>query len=129
MEITTVGIDLVKSVFQVHGVDEQGNTILRRQLKRDQLGVFMVTLPPYRIGIEACGGAHHWARKFEGFGHAVRLMSPQFVKPYVKSNKNDATDAEAICEAVGASQLSLVTCRRRDVANAIPLTTTTRKYF
>ena len=108
MKITTVGIDLAKSVFQVHGVDEQGNTVLRKQLKRDQLSVFMATLPPCRVGMEACGGAHHWARKFEGFGHTVRLMSPQFVKPYVKSNKNDAADAEAICEAVARPNMRFV---------------------
>ncbi|WP_079436053.1 IS110 family transposase [Zoogloea sp. LCSB751] len=108
MKITTVGIDLAKHVFQVHGVDEQGNTVLRKQLKRDQLSVFMATLPPCRVGMEACGGAHHWARKFEGFGHTVRLMSPQFVKPYVKSNKNDAADAEAICEAVSRPNMRFV---------------------
>jgi transposase len=101
MKITTIGIDLAKSVFQVHGVDSNGKTILKKQLKRDQMAGFFATLPPCLIGMEACGSAHHWARKLLGFGHTVRLMAPQFVKPYIKSNKNDMADAEAICEAVG----------------------------
>ena len=99
MKITTIGIDLAKSVFQVHGVDEYGRTVLRKQLKRAQVAEFMANLPPCLVGIEACGSAHHWARKLQGYGHTVRLMSPQFVKPYVKSNKNDVADAEAICES------------------------------
>jgi transposase len=100
MKITTIGIDLAKAVFQVHGVDGQGKAVLRKQLKRDQMATFFAALPPCLIGMEACGSAHHWARKLQGFGHTVRLMAPQFVKPYVKTNKNDAADAEAICEAV-----------------------------
>jgi transposase len=100
MKITTIGIDLAKAVFQVHGVDGQGKAVLRKQLRRDQMAIFFAALPPCLIGMEACGSAHHWARKLQGFGHTVRLMAPQFVKPYVKTNKNDAADAEAICEAV-----------------------------
>jgi transposase len=100
MKITTVGIDLAKNVLQIHGVCEQGKTVIKKQLKREQVAPYFVNLPPCLIGMEACGSAHHWARKLQGFGHTVKLMAPQFVKPYVKTNKNDAADAEAICEAV-----------------------------
>jgi len=108
MKITTVGIDLAKSVFQVHGVDGHGKPALKKQLKREQMAAFFANLPPCLIGMEACGSAHHWARKLEGFGHTVRLMAPQFVKPYVKTNKNDAADAEAICEAVARPNMRFV---------------------
>ena len=108
MKITTVGIDLAKNVFQVHGVNEHGKTVLRKQLKRNQVAVFFANIPRCVIGMEACGSAHHWARKLRGFGHQVRLMAPQFVKPYVKTNKNDAADAEAICEAVGRPNMRFV---------------------
>jgi len=108
MKITTLGIDLAKNVFQIHGVDELGKVIVKKQLKRDQLAAYLVNLPPCLIGMEACGGAHHWARKLMSFGHTVRLMAPQFVKPYVKSNKNDAADAEAICEAVARPNMRFV---------------------
>jgi transposase len=100
MQITTIGIDLAKAVFQVHGVDAHGKTVLKKQLKRTQVAEFFANLPPCLIGMEACGSTHYWARKLQAFGHTVRLMAPQFVKPYVKTNKNDAADAEAICEAV-----------------------------
>lgn len=100
MKITTIGIDLAKNVFQLHGVDAQGKTVLKKQIKRDEMPVFFANLSPCLIGMEACGSAHYWARKLQGQGHTVRLMAPQFVKPYVKTNKNDAADAEAICEAV-----------------------------
>ncbi len=108
MEITTIGMDLAKNVFQVHGVDSRGKTVVRKQLRRDQVSEFFVKLPPCLVGMEACSGAHHWARKLQGFGHTVRLMAPQFVKPYVKSNKNDAADAEAICEAVARPNMRFV---------------------
>ena len=108
MKITTVGIDLAKNVIQIHGVDERGKAVLRKQLKRAQVASFFATLEPCLIGMEACGSAHHWARKLQGFGHAVRLMAPQFVKPYVKTNKNDVADAEAICEAVGRPNMRFV---------------------
>ena len=100
MKITTIGIDLAKSVFQVHAVDERGKKVFNRELSRAKFAEFMAKLPPCLIGMEACASAHHWARKLQGFGHTVKLMAPQFVKPYVKANKNDAADAEAICEAV-----------------------------
>jgi transposase len=108
MEITTIGLDLAKNVFQVHGVNERGKAVLRKQLKRDQVAPFFANLPPCLIGIEACASAHHWARKLQTLGHNVRLMAPQFVKPYVKSNKNDAADAEAICEAVSRPSMRFV---------------------
>ena len=97
---TTIGIDLAKNVFQVHGADERGKAIVKKALKRVQVVPFFANLTPCLIGMEACGSAHHWARKLEALGHTVKLMAPQFVKPYVKTNKNDAADAEAICEAV-----------------------------
>jgi len=108
MNITTVGIDLAKSVFQVHGVDARGKAVLRRQLRREQVAAFFVNLPPCLIGMEACASAHYWGRTLERFGHTVRLMAPQFVKPYVKTNKNDAADAEAICEAVSRPSMRFV---------------------
>ena len=108
MKVTTIGFDLAKNVFQVHGVDERGHVVVRKQLRRDQVATFFANLPACLIGMEACGSAHHWARKLQGLGHRVRLISPQFVKPYVKSNKNDAADAEAICEAVTRPNMRFV---------------------
>lgn len=108
MKITTIGIDLAKHVFQVHGVDQRGKTVLKKQLKREQMATFFANLPPCLVGMEACGSAHHWARKLQSFGHTVRLMAPQFVKPYVKSNKNDVADAQAICEAVARPNMRFV---------------------
>ena len=108
MKATTIGIDLAKNVFQVHAVNEYGKTVLKRQLKRDQMAEFFANLPAALIGMEACSGAHYWARKLTGMGHDVRLMAPQFVKPYVKTNKNDASDAEAICEAVARPNMRFV---------------------
>jgi transposase len=108
MNVTTVGIDLAKSVFQIHGVNNNGKAVLRKQLKRQQVAEYFANLPPCLIGMEACGSAHHWARKLQAIGHKVRLMAPQFVKPYVKTNKNDAADAEAICEAVSRPNMRFV---------------------
>jgi transposase len=108
MKITTVGIDLAKNVFHVHAIDERGKVLVKKQLRRDQMAVFFTNLPPCLIGMEACGSAHHWARKIQAMGHTVRLMAPQFVKPYVKTNKNDAADAEAICEAVARPNMRFV---------------------
>jgi transposase len=98
MTISTTGLDLAKNVFQVHGIDEHGAAVLRTQLKRDQVAPFFARLQPCLIGIEVCGGAHYRASKLIALGHRVKMMSPQFVKPHVKTNKNDAQDAEAICE-------------------------------
>src|SRR3984957_1271234 len=114
MNITTVGLDLAKSVFQVHGVDTRGNVKIRRQLKRSQVSAYFAQLPACLIGMEACGGAHFWARKLTELGHTVKLMAPQFVKPYVKTNKNDVADAEAICEAVGRPNMRFVPIKNND---------------
>lgn len=100
MKLTTIGMDLAKSVFQVHGADERGNSMLKKQLKRAQVIPFFANLVPCKVGMEACGSAHYWARKLQALGHTVQLIAPQYVKPFVKRNKNDAADAEAICEAV-----------------------------
>ncbi|MGL4614800.1 MAG: IS110 family transposase [Shewanella sp.] len=108
MKITTIGIDLAKNVFQVHGVDEHGKVLLKKLLKRDQMLPFFANLSPALLGMEACGSAHYWANKLQGLGHTVKLMAPQFVKPYVKTNKNDAADAEAICEAVARPTMRFV---------------------
>ena len=99
-KITTIDLDLAKRVFQVHGIDATGAVVLRKRLRREDVLVFFTQLPPCRIGMEACSTAHHWARELRALGHEVLLMPPQYVKPYVKRNKNDAADAEAICEAV-----------------------------
>jgi transposase len=121
MEITVVGIDLAKNVFQIHGVNERGKAVLRKQLRRDQVAVFFAKLPACLIGMEACGSAHHWARKLETLGHTVRLMAPQFVKPYVKSNKNDAADAAAICEAVGRPSMRFVPIKNVEQQSVLAL--------
>lgn len=121
MQITTIGLDLAKNVFQVHGVDERGKTVLRKQLRRDQMAVFFARLPACLVGMEACGSAHHWARKLQSLGHTVRLIAPQFVKPFVKSNKNDAADAEAICEAVGRPSMRFVPVKSIDQQSALAL--------
>ncbi len=106
--ITVLGIDLAKQSFQLHGVNAGGEVVLKKKLNRKQLSAFMANLPVCLIGLEACGGAHHWVRVFTEMGHTVRMMAPQFVKPYVKSNKNDAVDAEAICEAVQRPNMRFV---------------------
>ena len=108
MDITTIGIDLAKSVFQLHGIDSSGKVLIKKQIKRAQMAEYFVSLKPCLVGMEACGSAHHWARKLESFGHTVKLMPPQYVKPYVKTNRNDAADAEAICEAVTRPNMNFV---------------------
>src|ERR687897_2775329 len=106
--VTTVGLDIAKSVFQVHGIDAEGNVLIRRQLKRRYVLAFFKKLPPCLVGIEACATSHHWSRQLKGLGHTVRLMPPAYVKPYVKRQKNDAADAEAICEAVTRANMRFV---------------------
>jgi len=106
--VTTIGLSIAKSVFQVHGVDAIGNVVIRRQLKRRYVLAFFQKLAPCVVGIEACATSQHWSRELKGFGHTVRLMPPAYVKPYVKRQKNDAADAEAICEAVTRANMRFV---------------------
>jgi transposase len=108
MKITRIGIDLAKNVFQVHGVDHHGKTVLQKQLSRAKVGAFFAGLSPCLIGMEACAGAHYWARELAKHGHNVRLIAAQFVRPYRKNGKNDKNDAEAICEAVGRPNMRFV---------------------
>src|SRR5207302_10510486 len=113
-KITTIGIDLAKTVLQVHGVDKHGKAGLKKQLKRKDVLSFFANLEPCLIGMEACGSAHYWARKLSALGHTVRLMAPQFVKPYVKTNKDDVADAEAICEAVARPNMRFVAIKNAE---------------
>jgi transposase len=106
--VTTIGLDIAKSVFQVHGVDAAGQVVVRRQLKRRSVLAFFQKLPSCLVGLEACASAHHWARELTALGHTVKLMPPAYVKPYVKRQKNDAADAEAICEAVTRPSMRFV---------------------
>src|SRR5207244_1309128 len=106
--VTTIGLDIAKSVFQVHGVDAEGKVIIRRKLKRRYVAAFFQKLPPCLVGVEACASSHHWSRELKALGHTVRLMPPAYVKPYVKRQKNDAADAEAICEAVTRANMRFV---------------------
>ncbi len=107
-KIITIGLDLAKNVFQIHGVDASGAVMLRRQLRRGGVEKFFAQLPACLVGMEACGSAHHWARVISRYGHEVKLMPPAYVKPYVKRNKNDGRDAEAICEAVTRPSMRFV---------------------
>ena len=106
--ITTIGLDIAKSVFQVHGIDASGSVVVRRQLKRRYVLAYFKKLPPCLVGIEACATSHYWSRELQAFGHTVRLIPPAYVKPYVKRQKNDAADAEAICEAVQRPSMRFV---------------------
>ena len=108
MQVTTVGLDLAKSVFQVHGVDQEGKECLKRRLRRSEVAIFFAKLSPCVVGMEACPGAHHWARELQAIGHEVRLMPPAYVKPYVRRQKNDMADAAAICEAVSRPSMRYV---------------------
>src|SRR6204780_1325508 len=119
--ITTLGLDIAKSVFQVHGVDAAGNVIIRRQLKRRYVLAFFEKLPPCLIGIEACASSHHWSRELQALGPTVRLMPPAYVKPYVKRHKNDATDAEAICEAVSRPNMRFVATKTPEQQSCLTL--------
>ena len=114
MQITTIGIDLAKHVFQLHGVGSDGSVVLRRKLRRAQMLIFFESLPPCLIGMEACATAHHWARELRAFGHVVRLMPAHYVKAYVKRGKNDAADAEAICEAVTRPTMRFVAIKSKE---------------
>jgi transposase len=121
MLVSAIGIDLAKNVFQLHGADDVGRPVLRKQLRREQMMSFFVQVPACLIGMEACASAHHWARKLQGLGHTVQLIAPQFVKPYVKSNKNDAADAEAICEAVRRPTMRFVPIKNIEQQAALAL--------
>jgi len=121
MEVSTIGLDLAKTVFQVHGVDAAGEVSIRKTLRRSQVLHFFAKLPPCLVGIEACGTSHHWARELIGLGHEVRLMPPAYVKPYVKRGKNDAVDAEAICEAVTRPTMRFVAVKSREQQAALSL--------
>ena len=119
--VTTVGLDIAKSVFQVHGVDGGGQVVIRRQLKRNYVLAFFQKLPPCLVGIEACASSHHWSRELQALGHIVRLMPPAYVKPYVKRHKNDAIDAEAICEAVTRPNMRFVATKTREQQSCLTL--------
>lgn len=108
MQVAIIGLDIAKNIFQLHGTDVHGKVVLRRKLRRHEIAPFFANLPSCTVGLEACGGAHYWARRLAALGHTVRLIAPQFVKPFVKSNKNDANDAEAICEAVARPSMRFV---------------------
>src|SRR5512145_293320 len=119
--VTTIGLDIAKSVFQVHGVDAMGNVIVRRQLKRRHVLAFFQKLSPCLVGIEACASSHHWSRALAAIGHTVRLMPPAYVKPYVKRQKNDAADAEAICEAVTRKNMRFVATKTPEQQSCLML--------
>jgi transposase len=119
--ITTIGLDIAKSVFQVHGVDAGGQVVIRRQLKRRSVLTFFQKLPPCLVGIEACASSHHWSRELKELGHTVRLMPPAYVKPYVKRQKNDAADAEAICEAVTRANMRFVATKTPEQQSGLVL--------
>ena len=121
MEISTVGLDLAKSIFQVHAVDAAGETVVRKALRRAQVLPFFAKLPRCLIGMEACGTSHHWARELARLGHEVRLMPPAYVKPYVKRGKTDAADAEAICEAVTRPSMRFVPVKSAEQQSVLML--------
>ena len=119
--ITTIGLDIAKSVFQVHAIDAEGRVIVRRQLKRRYVLAYFQKLSPCLVGIEACASSHHWSRELKALGHTVRLMPPAYVKPYVKRQKNDATDAEAICEAVTRANMRFVVTKTPEQQSCLML--------
>src|SRR6266853_1646640 len=119
--ISTIGLDIAKSVFQVHGVDAHGLVVIRRQLKRRYVLAFFEKLPSCLIGIEACASSHHWSRQLQALGHTVRLMPPAYVKPYVKRQKNDMADAEAICEAVTRPNMRFVATKTPEQQSCLTL--------
>lgn len=120
-EITTIGVDLAKNVFQLHGSDAQGRVVLRKQLKRAQFLSFFVNLPPVLVAMESCSSAHHWARELSKLGHQVRLIAPQFVKPFVQGSKNDVSDAQAICEAATRPTMRFVAIKTIEQQSTLAL--------
>src|SRR5277367_1690758 len=125
---TTIGLDIAKSVFQVHGIDAKDDVVIRRQLKRRYVLTFFQKLPPCLIGIEACASSHHWSRELTALGHTVRLMPPAYVKPYVKRQKNDMADAEAICEAVTRATMRFVPTKTPEQQSCLMLHRTRSVY-
>jgi transposase len=119
--ITTIGFDIAKSVFQVHGVDAEGHLVIRRQLKRRRVIAFFQKMPPCLVGIEACASSHYWSRELQAIGHTVRLMPPAYVRPYVKRQKNDMADAEAICEAVTRANMRFVPTKTPEQQSGLTL--------
>ncbi len=126
VKISMIGLDLAKNVFQIHGIDAAGTVVLRRQVRRGQVEKFFAQLPPTVVGMEACGGAHHWARLFQKLGHEVRIMPPAYVKPYVKRNKNDGRDAEGVCEALTRPTMRFVPVKSLDSQAVLVLHRTRR---
>ena len=121
MEITTIGLDLAKNVFQVHAINSASNVVVKKTLRRSQMRRFFERIEPCLVGIEACGTSHYWAREITRLGHDVRLMPPAYVKPYVKRGKTDASDAEAICEAVTRSTMRYVAIKSPEQQAALAL--------
>ena len=120
-QVSRIGMDTSKQIFQLHGVDAAEEPVLRKKLRRKEMIKFFGELPPTRVGIEACASSHHWARLLQSFGHEVKLIPPQFVKPYVKRNKNDAADAEAICEAMSRPTMRFVPVKTAEQQAALML--------
>src|ERR1700688_992498 len=120
-EVSTIGLDIAKSVFQVHGVDGAGAVLIRRRVSRAKVSEFFAALPPCLVGIEACPSAHHWSRKLQALGHTVKLMPPSYVKAYLKRSKNDANDAAAICEAVTRPSMRCVPIKTKEQQAALML--------
>jgi transposase len=121
MSARTIGLDLAKAIFQVHGVDAEGRAVLKRRIRRRELLTFFERLPACLVGMEACSSAHYWARELVALGHDVRLIPPQYAEPYVKRNKTDAADAEAICEAVARPNMRFVPIKTRDSQGVLSL--------
>src|SRR6202451_4584684 len=120
-EVITIGLDIAKSVFQVHGVDDAGTVVIRKRVSRSKMLEFFADLPPCLVGIEACPAAHHWGRELQALGHTVKLMPPSYVKAYLKRSKNDANDAAAICEAVSRPSMRFVAIKTREQQAALML--------
>src|SRR3970282_928031 len=127
--VTTIGLDIAKSVFQVHGVDAEGNVLIRRQLRRRYVLAFFEKLPPCLVGIEACASSHHWSRQLKSLGHTVRLMPPAYVKPYVKREKNDAAAAGAICEPVARFTMRFFETKRPEQQSCLMLSRTRQLFI